>query len=40
VTALEPLAARPEVRAVLELLAAWIESQRAYSGLPALSIRS
>jgi hypothetical protein len=23
---------------VLELLAAWIESQRAYSGLPALSI--
>ena len=32
------LAARPEVRAVLELLAAWIESQRAYSRLPAVSI--
>jgi CubicO group peptidase (beta-lactamase class C family) len=38
VTALGPLAARPEVRAVLDLLTAWIESQRAYSGLPALSI--
>src|SRR5262245_18649059 len=33
-----PLAARPEIRAVLDLLAAWIESQRAYSGLPALSM--
>jgi len=33
-----PLASRPEIRAVLDLLAAWIESQRAYSGLPALSM--
>ena len=33
-----PLAARPEIQAVLGLLAAWIESQQAYSGLPALSI--
>ena len=38
VSASGALAARPEVRAVLELLAAWIESQRAYSGLPAVSI--
>lgn len=37
-TALGPLAAPPEVRAALALLAAWIESQRAYGGLPALSI--
>ncbi|HYB42644.1 MAG TPA: serine hydrolase [Candidatus Methylomirabilis sp.] len=35
---LGPLAAKPEVKAILDLLAAWIESQRAYSGLPSLSI--
>lgn len=32
------LAADPRVRAGLDLLQAWIESQRAYRGLPALSI--
>lgn len=32
------LAVDPRVRAAIELLEAWIESQRAYSGLPALSI--
>ncbi len=37
-TASGSLAARPEVRAAIGLFAAWIESQRAYSGLPALSV--
>ena len=32
------LAALPEIRAVLDLLAAWVEAQRAYSGLPAASV--
>ena len=32
------LAQRPDVKAVLDVLSAWIESQRAYSGLPGASL--
>lgn len=33
-----PIAARPEFQAALDVLGVWIEAQRAYSGVPALSI--
>ena len=32
------LADRPEVRASLDIVSAWVESQRAYSGLPGASL--
>src|SRR5499433_2146420 len=33
-----PLAHRPAVKAALDVLSAWIDSQRAYSGLPGASL--
>ena len=33
-----PLAHRPDVKAALDVLSAWIDSQRAYSGLPGVSL--
>lgn len=33
-----PLADRPEIRAALDVIGAWIEGQRAYSGLPGVSL--
>ena len=32
------LAQRPDVKASLDVLSAWIEGQRAYSGLPGASL--
>src|SRR4029453_1087101 len=32
------LAARPDVKAALDVLSAWIENQRAYSGLPGATL--
>src|SRR4030095_4727870 len=32
------LAQRPDVKAALDVLSAWIEGQRAYSGLPGASL--
>jgi D-alanyl-D-alanine carboxypeptidase len=33
-----PLSQRPDVKATLDVLSAWIEGQRAYSGLPGVSL--
>ena len=33
-----PLGDRPEVRAALDIVSAWVEGQRAYSGLPGASL--
>jgi D-alanyl-D-alanine carboxypeptidase len=33
-----PLGDRPEIRATLDIVSAWVEGQRAYSGLPGASL--
>ena len=37
-TADPALSERPDVTAAISVVAAWIENQRAYSGLPGVSI--